>query len=291
MSDVSLSVVTSTIGRRATVMRKLDALRQQTLAPTRFEWVICIDGVDDGTEAAIREARLPFEVKIVRHARTRGPGPGRNAAAALAEGGVLYLSDDDCLPEPNTLARHLAAQADPCVAVGGLTFRPPRGRETHWRPRRARYWNVNGANASLPAGAFRGVGGFDETLSGYGGEDVLLGYRLVHHGLSVRTLPGAEAVHLGPDPASGVDLGKAASAGRNAARIAAKYPRLALRLGVQPWLLRLKLAVLPAVAYRGRSRAAHELAYARGAWEVRSKTGREVEREASTWPVTEEERE
>src|SRR5690606_11552176 len=114
----------------------------------------------------------PFEVKVVRLPEPSGPGPARNASLEVAEGEIIYLSDDDCSPGPSTLGEHAAAVAGgDVVSLGGLRFEPEDGKETTWLARRANWWNVNGANTAVRADVLRDVGGFDETLKGYGVED------------------------------------------------------------------------------------------------------------------------
>ncbi len=279
MTAPQLSVITATRGRPRELLLKLEALRRQTLPYRDFEWIICSDGPAGDELAAIRAASPPFAVELLELEQPQGPGAARNAAAARARGTYLYLSDDDCLPAPATLQRHLEAQlASPAVYVGGIDFEVEGTTVSSWRPAAVNYWNVNGANTSLPAGSFRKVGGFDGRLTGYGGEDILLGYLLKRAGLSIARLEGAATTHLGPDPQSGVDLGKSRAAGRNAVRIAVLHPELAGRLGVQPLLLRAELLferLLPRVPRRLRG----EFAYARGAheeWRALRSTSRQV---------------
>lgn len=242
---MELSVITVTFNRRALLLEKLATLRQQTLEPERFEWLVCVNGCADGTIEALEKIKTPFQLKVIVSPQTEAPAKARNVCARQAEGETIYLSDDDCLLLPDTLARHLAAQRrTPGVAVGAIRFEHD-GASRAWRPGGVGYWNVNGANTSLPSRAFEAVGGFDESLSGYGGEDILLGYRLKQAGLSFMALPEALVRHLGPDPQRSGELNKARSAGRNAVKIATQYPELALRLGVHPlsiWLKRRLLA-------------------------------------------------
>ena len=236
---MELSVVTVTHNRQALLERKLDSLLAQTLSPERFEWLLCVNGSSDGTLAFFQTLRLPFQLKLVVHEKQASPAVARNACARQARGRALYFSDDDCLLAPETLAAHARAQSAPCVAIGGIDFEA--GDEAYrWEPRRVNYWNLNGANTSVDRQAFEAVGGFDERLEGYGGEDVLLGYTLRRYGLAFRAVPGARVRHLGADPRRAGDEAKAESAGRNAVRIARRYPGLAFRLGVHPLILQLK---------------------------------------------------
>ncbi|WMT58457.1 glycosyltransferase family 2 protein [Truepera radiovictrix] len=267
MAPSRLSIITVTHNRRELLLQKLRALAAQTLSPEHFELVVGVNGDADGTLEALQEASAPYRMTVLSFEVPLSVAAARNACAAAATGAVLYLSDDDCSPHPETLAAHLAAQAAPCVAVGGLEF-VHSGQVETWRPKRVSFWNLNGANVSLPAAAFRAVGGFDERLEGYGGEDVLLGYALHRYGLPFRALPEARAQHLGPNPVRGGNLHKARSAGRNAARIARQHPELAYRLGVHPALLALKgVALRPGALWRALApeRYAYERAYLEGA--------------------------
>ncbi len=267
--SVRLSVVTVTRGRRALLAKKLTALAEQTLPPEQFEVVVLVNGRDDETRELLEDAELPYALKVLESETTLSPACARNVCAAEAVGRVLYFSDDDCSPALETLARHLLAQTTACVAIGGLAFVQGGQREV-WRPKKVGFWQFNGANTSVPAQDFRAADGFDETLTGYGGEDVALGYAL--RALPFVALPDAEAVHHGPNPLRSGNLEKAYSAGRNARQLAARYPALAYRLGVHRGLLALKRPALlgpPRHLWRrlAPSRYAYERAYLLGALE------------------------
>lgn len=239
--SVKLSVITVTHNRCALLRQKLAALSKQALSPERFELIVLVNACTDGTMQLLERAATPYRLHVLTSERHLSPACARNLCAQVAGGDTLYFSDDDCLPLPETLTGHVAAQERPCVAIGGLEFICGARREL-WRPRRVGFWNTNGANTSVPAASFRSIGGFDERLVGYGGEDVLLGYTLKN--LPFVALPDASAQHLGPSPQRSGDLEKARSAGRNAQRLAARYPRLAYRLGVHGGVLALKRLTL-----------------------------------------------
>ena len=265
--SVQLSVITVTHNRAAFLRRKLAALAQQTLPPEHFELVVLENSCMDETAALLTTAKTPYRLCVQSSQTLLSPAAARNRCAAAAAGRVLYFSDDDCLPAPETLQKHLKAQERPCVAVGGLEFISATGTEM-WQPKRVNFWNLNGANSSVPAAAFRRFGGFDESLSGYGGEDIALGYALKE--LPFTALPDAVAQHLGPNPVRSGDLNKAYSAGQNAQRLAERYPALAYRLGVHQVLLGLKrLALLgpPRHLWRLSPRYSYERAYLLGALE------------------------
>ena len=261
----ALSVITVTHNRAVLLQQKLAALAEQTLSSDRFELVVLANACTDGTTELLKGATPAYRLKVLESATKLSASQARNRCAAAAGGHVLYFSDDDCLPDPETLAKHLEAQAKLCVAIGSLTFIDGDAQE-HWNPRNVSFWNLNGANSSVPAAAFRAARGFDETLSGYGGEDVALGY--ARKDLPFVALQGAGARHLGPNPVRSGDLHKARSAGRNAVRLASRYPELAYRLGVHPALLALKRLLLrPGLNLNPSYR--YERAYLEGALEER----------------------
>ena len=166
MASPTISVITATAGGRLDLLeRKLVALVGQDIEPTRIEWVIADDGGREPELESVVGRPAPFEVKVVRLPEPSGPGPARNAALEVAEGEIIYLSDDDCSPGPSTLGEHAEAVAGgDVVSIGGLRFEPEDGKETTWLARRANWWNVNGANTAVRADVLRDVGGFDETL-------------------------------------------------------------------------------------------------------------------------------
>lgn len=263
---VKLSIITVTHNRRALLERKLETLKVQSLAPDLFEWIVCLNGDSEGAGDMLRASEAVFKVRTLEFSTQQGSSVARNACAKKASGEVLYFSDDDCLLEEGVLEAHLNTQQErPCVAIGGVQFKADS--VNVWQPAKVNYWNTNGANTSVPKEAFDQLGGFDDRLQGYGGEDLLLGYGLKKRGLPFVSLPAAYVTHLGPDPMQGHDLEKVRSAGRNAAVIARYYPQLSFRLGVHPGFLTLKRALLPLLKPLFGSRVAGELTYSQAAWE------------------------
>lgn len=239
-----ISVITVTHNRRNLLLKKLETLQQQTLSPERFEWMIFVNGSTDGTEEALQEVQTPFKTTVVTSPENISVAKARNAAVGASHAYALLFSDDDCLLPPSALSRHLEEQDKGFrVAVGPVAFEHD-GNTRLQRLEKAHYWHVNGANTSVPRLAFKAVGGFDESLKGYGMEDVLLGYRLHREGLPFVALSDLRVIHMGPDPRHSGDASKGGGAGRNAMRIAMQHPETALRLGVHPLNLALKRVAL-----------------------------------------------
>ncbi|UCH25236.1 MAG: glycosyltransferase [Trueperaceae bacterium] len=243
MDKPDISVLTVTRNRPDILRLKGASLVDQTVSYARFEWIVCVNGPCAETEAFLRGQHYPFALHVIELDEAVSVSRARNACARRARGEYYYLSDDDCLLAERTLELHWQAQrVAPRLLVGGIRFID--GPEVVcWSPNRAHYWNVNGANTSLPAAIFQEVDGFDEWLVDYGGEDLLLGYKVFARGLEIDALQGAMVDHVGANPMRATDLAKARSAGGNAVLIARRYPRLAFRLGVHPQLLALKRAL------------------------------------------------
>ncbi|MEY4530611.1 MAG: hypothetical protein RLZZ156_1332, partial [Deinococcota bacterium] len=130
--------------------------------------------------------------------------------------------------------------------------------------------NITGMNTSLPKNAALEQNGFDESLSGYGGEDLEFALRLEKAGLKLRRLANTLAFHAGEQIRNPK---KAYSAGFQAVQIAQKYGDVvAMQLGVHPSLLaakRLFLNPVGDVLLKAVSDYTFERAYlngARAAW-------------------------
>lgn len=264
---MKLSVITPTHNRMALLESLLRSLEMQTY--TDFEMVVAVDGSTDGTLTLLEaiKNRVSFDIQILVLTQG-GQARARNVAMQTASADILVFADDDLSFAPDALARHAAFHQ---VFQNSLAIAPvqyPNGQVDF--PKNPSWVNFTGMNTSLPKTAILEQGGFDETLSGYGGEDLELALRLVKAGTQIRRLPDALAFHAGekhrnPD--------KGYSAGFQAVRIAQKHgDAVAMQLGVHPSLLVAKrIALNPIGDFLLGSRAdyAFEKAYlagARAAW-------------------------
>jgi GT2 family glycosyltransferase len=280
MNPPTISVITVTRNRRELLLRKLKSLSEQTIDPEEFELVVCVNGDEDGTVEAIKQARIPFEVQLITFPENRGVSLGRNACARVAKARLLYFSDDDCLLRKDNLQSHVNAHlASPGIYQGGILWYQEDGRYRDLLSQRLQYWNLH-TDFSVLAEQFWEVGGFPEWLSGYGHEDVLLGFRLLQAGYPLVALAGVVTDHIGPDPTASGQANKGSSAGSNAVEIAKRYPEMAFRLGVQPWLLAIKRFLLsppvgPLLSRLGPGTVEYERAYLRGALAKRKEIHRD----------------
>jgi glycosyltransferase involved in cell wall biosynthesis len=258
-----LSIVIPTHNRLKALEACLAALEAQTYQD--FEVVVAVDGSTDGSvtmlESVKRRAAFPMVVLVLPHG---GRSKARNAALRAAMRDVLVFCDDDVTLHPETLSRHAAFHQ---MFRDSLAVGPVRYEDGSLEFPRVPSWvNLTGMNSSVPRAQALAVGGFDESLQGWGGEDLEFGYRLQQGGVRFRRLENADATHHAPRVR---DAKKAFSAGYQAVMIAKKHGMgVATQLGVHPNLLAIKglyLNPVGDVLLRRAADYAFERAYLDGA--------------------------
>jgi GT2 family glycosyltransferase len=110
---MDVSVIIPTHQRTQKLVRCVERLLRQDFAPERFEIRVGVDGGSDADVDAILRAiganRTGTARLDVRHFSQGGPGVTRNQLVTGAAGRLLVLLNDDVLPEPDLLSRHVAA--------------------------------------------------------------------------------------------------------------------------------------------------------------------------------------
>lgn len=250
-SPLRISVVIPTYNRLDTLQYVIPALLAQTLAAEHFEVIVADSLSDDGTAEYL--AGIAAGAPHVRHL----PGPytgrasARNAGIAAANAPLVLFTDADIIASPDLLARHLARHARPGGprAVVGLevqvdsyadylrkSARPSASDELHPRSRKTLDWlYFLTGNASAPRAQLDRVGRFDEDFTGYGHEDLELGYRLKHAGVVLEYEPLAVNYHWHPVPFD-QQQGRMELAGKSTVRFYRKHPTFGVqaKLGMTP---------------------------------------------------------
>jgi GT2 family glycosyltransferase len=210
-----ITVVIATYERPVLLLRCVDALLAQTLAPERFEIVI----VDDGSSRATRESviaelgarrrvrRAPI-LRFLWQPENRGPAAARNCGILAARGRVIAFTDDDTLPAPDWLAAGLVAIAGGADAVAGKVEVPLPAVPTDYERDAAALSNAEfvTANCFVRRDLLAAVGGFDERFRFAWREDTDLCFRLRASGAVVRSSRAARVVHPVRPAAWGVSL-------------------------------------------------------------------------------------
>jgi GT2 family glycosyltransferase len=250
-----ISVVVPTYNRLDTLRYVVPALVAQDLRPGAFEVIVADSHSNDGTAEYLAE--IARTAPHVRHL----PGPytgragARNAGIAAARAPIVLFTDADIIASTDLLAHHLARhakgrgravigceiQVDSYDAYLRKSANPALRDPLHPPSRKRLSWlYFMTGNCSVRRADLERVGRFDETFTGYGHEDLELGYRLQHAGLTIEYAPEAVNYHWHPVPFD-QQQGRMELAGRSTVRFFRKHPTLAvrLRLGMTPLSLAL----------------------------------------------------
>ncbi|MDQ2865498.1 MAG: glycosyltransferase [Candidatus Eremiobacteraeota bacterium] len=262
---LDLSVVIPTYNRLDTLRHVIPTLLAQDVPEESYELLICDSNSSDGTKEYL--AGMSAAHPQVRHlpGAYSGRAMARNAGIAAANAPVVLFNDSDILASPDLLSRHLHHHRNRSrVAVVGLEVQVkdlddyafkrehPHARGYLHKPTRKQLpwlYFLTG-NASVRRDDLLRVGCFDETFTGYGHEDLELGYRLAKSGVTIRYEPLAINYHCQDVPHED-QKEKMKLAGRSTVRFYRKHPHLGvkLNLGMTPVSLTLHgmLTNMPAI--------------------------------------------
>lgn len=177
-----------------TIGDQLDALARQDFptdhdGATRFEVLVCDNGSTDTTAETVRTRipMVPYDLRVIDASAVVGAAHARNVGADVARGELLVFCDGDDRVHPGWVTAMVAALQDADVVSGALeteTLNSELVRSWRFAPSRdeASYWPgflalTTGANFGVRTGAYRSVGGCDETYVD-SGEDTDLAFRL-----------------------------------------------------------------------------------------------------------------
>jgi len=245
-----ISVVIPTYNRIDTLQHVIPSLLRQDLRADRYEIVVADSNSNDGTREYL--AGIAREYPRVRHV----PGPytgraqARNAGIEAARGAIVMFTDADIIASADLVSRHLAHhEARERIAVVGMELqvgsyeeyerlfaRPDERRPLHPSSRKRLSWlYFLTGNASARRSDLDRAGRFDENFTGYGHEDLELGYRLEKAGVRIVYDPLAIDYHWHPVPYA-EQKEKMKLAGRSTVRFFRKHPAFGVRarLGMTP---------------------------------------------------------
>ncbi|HEV2357996.1 MAG TPA: glycosyltransferase family 2 protein [bacterium] len=258
---MEISVVIPTYNNREVLQETLRMLRAQAFPADACEIVVVDDGSTDGTAemvAALSAAGGPA-VRYVTQ-MNRGRSAARNLGVQRARGRIVVFLDSDLWATPTLLAEHHRHYPAGVTGLGvqGRTATHPDSRVTPFmqvkeitpdftirRRRDLSPFHVTTRNCSMLRRDVLDAGGFDETFSGYGWEDIELALRLHARGVRFEYEPRALGYHHHVEDLPGVRE-KLRQAGTGAVYFWRKYgrsPRIGIFLEIAPFMLPVKWLV------------------------------------------------
>jgi GT2 family glycosyltransferase len=249
-----LSIVIPTYNRVDKLAVVLPSLLAQTLPASEYEILIADSNSTDGTAEYLARVCADAGAGRIRHipGAYTGRASARNAGIAAAQAGLVLFTDADIIASPDLLERHVAGHAaagERRFAIVGCELQiksledyraqrdqPQSRHPLHPATRTRLSWlYFLTGNASARREDLLAVGGFDEDFTGYGHEDLELGYRLSKAGVELRYDAGAVNYHWHP---VGYDeqKGKMELAGVSTVRFYRKHRDIAVmtNLGMTP---------------------------------------------------------
>lgn len=204
----AVSVVIPTYNRVDRLATVLAALAVQTVADR--EIIVVSDGSTDGTDELLTRLSATGALVAV-HQANAGPAAARNAGVERARADLVVFIDDDVVPEPTLLERHIDAhrERNDLVVIGPMLTPPDAALspwirwEQHmlyrqyddmlagrWQPTFRQFYT---GNASVRRQHVIDAGGFDVRYRR--AEDIELASRLAERGLAFRFDPTARGFH------------------------------------------------------------------------------------------------
>jgi glycosyltransferase involved in cell wall biosynthesis len=213
MSKIKASVIIPTkdkINRLILILRCLANQINQEV-----EVIVVFDGCSPGVIAKCDSISLSYQPRKIVSAQNVGRAAARNLGLHAASGEIIIFLDDDRIPAPDFLAKHLVGHRKRCVLIGerkqvklpeeeieriALDSRQPNFQDIYQRAyveffnvmtkkillsphSNFRWLGLATGNVSMAREDLLKVGGFDEGFTGWGYEDIELGYRLFRDGI------------------------------------------------------------------------------------------------------------
>ncbi|MGE4169661.1 MAG: glycosyltransferase family 2 protein [Candidatus Margulisiibacteriota bacterium] len=247
MSFPKISIIIGTFNQCEVLERVLTAYQTQTMDPQHFEVVVVDSGSSDGTHALFGRFKPAFRLNAIIQ-QNKGKAAARNRAVAEASGEIIIITDADMIPDPNFVATHWEAHQNSAKVqcFEGRTFNmnylhwPPIPNEIYPYIKRnyaemaplGWYYFLTG-NVSLPKSVFMEEGGFDTDFTGYGWEDLELGYRLFQKKIPLSYLKSAVNYHYHVVHDQD-EIARNEKKGESALVMLQKHPELKWFLGLNP---------------------------------------------------------
>lgn len=193
-TNPSVSVVLGAFQLRDKLKLVLDSLGAQSFPFDQFEVIVVDSSSTDGTLDFLKHYSSPYSLLYIS-VENRGKSAARNRGVAEAKGSLVIMTDADMIATPGFIAAHVEMHQrfSRPILVQGKTWvlseeslppetfrrRPYITHSVRDGQKLGFYYCLTG-NLSFPRQVFLDAGGLDETFTGYGWEDIDLGFRLIN---------------------------------------------------------------------------------------------------------------
>ncbi len=195
---MEVSVVMPTFNRKDSLLVVLKSLGNQSISSERYELILVDNGSTDGTDALISELALPNLKYIVQG--DSGRAGARNRGIKEASADLILFTDADIIASPSLIEKHLdfyskhpntasvgrEIQVNTLEEYEEVKANSAKERTMHRQSKKELKWyNFLTGNALAPKKILEKAGMFDENFTGYGHEDIELGYRIKKMGVPI----------------------------------------------------------------------------------------------------------
>lgn len=202
---IELSVIIPASGRPDLLVRCLASLAADRIG-TPFETCVVDDGSGLDEQAIRKAASVSYPLQWISGNVKRGRSAARNDGVETSRGRIVVFLDADMEVRPGFLATHIAVHREsPRIAAIGRILWPKGGSFLRYIGSRGIAklkpgdtvppWYFMTGNASVERADLPSLRPFDETLAGWGGEDLDLGLRLAGAGVRFTAARDAVARH------------------------------------------------------------------------------------------------
>jgi len=243
-----ISVVIGTYNQKQSLKMVLESLSEQSAEKDAYEVVLVDSSSTDGTEEMVTALKLDCELRyfIVEN---KGKPEARNRGIREAKGEIILLTDADMIADKNLISEHLSCHDKyENAAIEGLTYNLKRldnfketsnlspyiQRKLRQGQRLPFIYFLSG-NLSARKRTLEKAGLFDAVFSGYGWEDIELGYRMERLGIPLIYNPKAFNYHFHVVAEEGL-LERGTKMGQSAAKFYRKHRNMKIKyfLGMNP---------------------------------------------------------
>lgn len=181
------------------------------MASSDYEIIVVDDKSSDGTREFLESYKTENNFQLLVQKTNLGIGAARNRAIGIAKSDILLFLDSDMEVEPEWVENHTVpmengnwdgsvGQVTHDINMSSIFTRylndPRRGAKRFGAERQLSHKYFLFGNASLRKEMINGVGGFDEKISKWGGEELDLILRIEKdETLKLRYNPSAKAIH------------------------------------------------------------------------------------------------